>query len=376
MQEGDVVFVYLSESDCREIKLQHGSSFDCKFGHFPHSSSFIGKPFGTKILALNGRGFVYCLRFSSNLYSSSAILHRTQIVFPTDISLVTQLLELRPGSIVIESGTGSGSMSSAIASAIAPTGKLHTYEFHQERARMATSDFEMHGFSHIITVRHRDAIHQGFRDDDSDDDPSMPSLGSVDAVFLDLPAPWQCIENGHVDGLMKPNGMFCSFSPCIEQVQRTSSALRKTRKFMDIRTVECLVRPFYVMWNDKSLLPPFQIPTISPDSGISTSSASSSSNTNHELATEKANDDQEPEISDEKHEEFEGDEPGEKRKRTGVDQPKAPESKKSRTTESKPMQPMQPKQHQQFEYRPSLLPQQPEMRGHTAFLTFARKAAI
>lgn len=44
--------------------------------------------------------------------------HRTEILYNTDIGLILLMLELRPGSIVLESGTGSGSLSTHIINAI------------------------------------------------------------------------------------------------------------------------------------------------------------------------------------------------------------------------------------------------------------------
>lgn len=43
---------------------------------------------------------------------------------------------------------------------------------------------------------------------------------------------------------MKPDGVLCSFSPCIEQVQRSCEALKS--HFTDVRTFEVLLRTYDV----------------------------------------------------------------------------------------------------------------------------------
>jgi hypothetical protein len=44
-------------------------------------------------------------------FCKKLFLSRTQILYGTDIALILLELELRPGSVCIESGTGSGSLS-------------------------------------------------------------------------------------------------------------------------------------------------------------------------------------------------------------------------------------------------------------------------
>nr|GMD37525.1 tRNA (adenine(58)-N(1))-methyltransferase catalytic subunit TRMT61A [Ipomoea batatas] len=66
--------------------------------------------------------------------------------------------------------------------------------------------------------------------------------GRADFVFLDLPQPWLAIPS--VGKMLKEDGVMCSFSPCIEQVQQSCEALRFC--FTDIRTFEILLRTYEV----------------------------------------------------------------------------------------------------------------------------------
>ena len=88
----------------------------------------VGKKFGTRI-GLSG-GYAYALYPTPQLWTK-CLPHRTQILYATDISMIMTQLELKPGSVVIESGTGSGSLSHSIARTIAPNGRLRTFDFHK-----------------------------------------------------------------------------------------------------------------------------------------------------------------------------------------------------------------------------------------------------
>lgn len=75
-------------------------------------------------------------------------------------------------------------------------------------------DFEKTGVSSLVTVGVRDIQGEGFPNEYS---------GQADAVFLDLPQPWLAIPSA--GKMLKPDGILCSFSPCIEQVQRSCETL-------------------------------------------------------------------------------------------------------------------------------------------------------
>lgn len=94
------------------------------------------------------------------------------------------------------------------------------------------------GVSHLINVTCRDVCGKF--------DPAAGGFLGVgqheaDAVFLDLPEPWLAVK--HAQFVLKPGRTVCSYSPCIEQVSQTCDQLRKCG-FHSIRMMEVRQRPF------------------------------------------------------------------------------------------------------------------------------------
>lgn len=69
-----------------------------------------------------------------------------------------------------------------------------------------SEEFSRHGFGERVSVTHRDVCEDGFG-----------AEGVADAVFLDLPKPWEALPHA-VTAMKMSGGRICSFSPCIEQV--------------------------------------------------------------------------------------------------------------------------------------------------------------
>lgn len=231
IEYGDTVLLYVGYDNMLPVVIEKGKTHQTKFGAVKHDD-LIGKQFGTRVQC--PRGWIYVLRPTPELWTLS-LPHRTQILYSTDISMVIFQLDLKPGSVVAEAGTGSGSLSHAILRTVAPTGHLHTFEFHKERCEKARQEFHQHGHANCVTVTHRDVCGDGFQ-----------LNHVVDAVFLDLPKPWECITSAK-KAIKKQGGRLCSFSPCIEQVQRTCTEL-SAQNFTDIVTMECLARHFNLQY--------------------------------------------------------------------------------------------------------------------------------
>lgn len=100
IKEGDTVVIYLSFNQLYPIQIKRGLSHHTKYGSVKHVD-LIGKKFGSKIQCTQGT--VYVLQGSPEIWTIS-LPHRTQILYTPNISVITLQLELKPGSIVVESG--------------------------------------------------------------------------------------------------------------------------------------------------------------------------------------------------------------------------------------------------------------------------------
>jgi tRNA (adenine57-N1/adenine58-N1)-methyltransferase len=240
VRAGDCVVLYAGFNNLSWVHLREGGETGHRHGKYFHDD-IIGREYGSAVsprlaqtskrarnrkrVVLGGKqeqeamqvgGTCQVLRLTPELWAE-ALTHRTQITFALDNQMVAAHLHLRPGSVVCESGTGSGGLTAFLARAVAPHGRVHTFEFNAVRHAAATEDFAKLGLSPgIVRTQHADVYAQGF---------GAELAGSADAVFLDLPSPWAAIP--HALRALKPFGRLATFSPCIEQVQRSVELLTR-----------------------------------------------------------------------------------------------------------------------------------------------------
>lgn len=319
IREDDLVVVFESFDNLSFVYAKQGQVFSNRNGDFAHES-FIGKSWGSKIRSTshNGYGFVYLLKPTPELWARS-LIHRTQIIHELDSSMIIHQLWLKPNMVLVESGTGSGALSHAALRTLAPHGHLHTYEFHIERMKSAQQEFINHNLGHLVTVHHKDVCG---KTDSTKGGFDLPQ-SSVDAVVLDLPEPWLAVP--HAAFCIKKGGRIATYSPCVEQSQKTIAALQKSG-FHSIKTMEYRLREHHVD----------QVPLEAPPSDLRAGRLEGATETMERPGTKKV--------------EEEGDD--KKRKRTDEEDGSDGDAKKS--------------SKQMLCARPFA-----SMRGHSAFLTFA-----
>ena len=223
IHEGDNVLLYLDERRTYLIRVKEGIPFHTHKGYL-QLGELIGKEFGTPIKSNVGAEF-YAFKPLVRDYILKT-RRRTQIMYPKDIGLLILLTGIGPGSRVVEAGTGSGALTSALANFVRPNGRVYSYEIREEFLKDAEVNLRRAGLADYVELKLRD-ITEGIDEED------------VDAVVLDLAVPWLVVPHAHRS--LRGSGILASFSPTIEQVMKTVEALRG-HPFAEVETVELLMR--------------------------------------------------------------------------------------------------------------------------------------
>lgn len=205
------------------VKVEKGQTFHTHKG-FIKLDDLIGKEYGSRVLSNLGVEFTALKPLLHDYIFKS--LRKTQITYPKDIALIVMFSGLGPGSRVVEAGTGTGALTTALAHYVKPDGKVYSYEIREEFLKTARKNLKRTGLTEFVELKNKD-VTEGIEETD------------VDAVILDLATPWLVVP--HAYAALKPCGTLVSFSPTIDQVVKTVEALEENG-FVDVNTVECLLR--------------------------------------------------------------------------------------------------------------------------------------
>jgi len=200
-----------------------GGVFHTHRGILNHDD-LIGKPWGSQVFSHQGSPFFLLQPSLVDLLTD--LKRSTQIMYPKDIGFILSNMSVGPGQTVMEAGTGSGSMTVAMAFAVGPQGHVITYERREEFQRLARKNLERLGLDERVEFKLGD-IADGFTERD------------VDGFFLDLPNPWDYVVQ--VRQALKPGGFFCNLVPTLNQVEKLLYALRRER-YAFIEVCELLMR--------------------------------------------------------------------------------------------------------------------------------------
>ncbi|MCI0455345.1 MAG: tRNA (adenine-N1)-methyltransferase [Candidatus Dadabacteria bacterium] len=227
IKSGDFVLLLSSDNKTFLIRVKEGKVFGTHFGEVSLQDA-IGKRYGEVIHSKLGKPFIL---LEPTLEDRMMKVRRlTQIVYPKDAALILIKTGIQSGMRVIECGTGSGSLTLALASAVAPTGRIYAYDRREDFLENAKRNILETGLSDLVEFKLRE-VGEGFDEIE------------VDAVILDLPSPWEGIPSA--SRAIRGGGRIASLSPTYNQVERTVECLSE-EGFVFLETIEVLVREILV----------------------------------------------------------------------------------------------------------------------------------
>jgi len=225
---GDRVLLVDNKKRRHLVTLEAGGQFHTHAGIVAHDD-LIGHADGTTVHTSRGARLV-AVRPTLAEYVLE-MPRGAQVIYPKDLGPILVLADVFPGARVLESGVGSGALTSALLRAIGPTGHVTGYEIRDDFAQRAVRN--VHGFlgdDVPLTVEVRDA-YEGIDEHD------------VDRVVLDLPEPWRVVK--HAVDALRPGGILLAYLPTILQVGRLREELANG-PFGMVETLEVLQRGWHV----------------------------------------------------------------------------------------------------------------------------------
>nr|HID14507.1 tRNA (adenine-N1)-methyltransferase [Anaerolineae bacterium] len=210
------------------VRLEPGSQFHTHRGMLAHDD-LIGSPWGTRLSTHLGYPFLLLRPSTDDLVRD--LKRTTQIVYPKDAGYILMKMRIAPGCRVVEAGTGSGGLTLVLAQAVSPTGRVYSYEARPEMLKLARRNLEQLDLTEFVEFKLRD-VAEGFDERDAD------------ALFLDLPNPWDYLTQAHA--ALVNGGFFGCILPTTNQVSRLIGALEEA-DFGLIEVEELLLRPYKAM---------------------------------------------------------------------------------------------------------------------------------
>ncbi len=225
VKAGDLVQLVSPSHKIYMVHLSPGGQLQTHRGVIKFDD-LVGLPWGSEILSHQGSTFYLLQPSLGDLIRE--MKRTTQIMYPKDIGYIMITMGIGPGQHVIEAGTGSGAMTTALAWLVGPHGQVTSYEFRSEMQNLAQKNLAQLDLSDRVKFKLRD-IADGFDEK------------HVDAIFLDLPNPYDYLQQ--VRDALKLGGYFGAILPTVNQVERLLPALHN-HHFAFVDVCEILLRHY------------------------------------------------------------------------------------------------------------------------------------
>jgi tRNA (adenine57-N1/adenine58-N1)-methyltransferase len=170
-----------------------------------------------------------------------AIERKAQIILPKDGMFVLYYCNIKPGDIIIEAGTGSGSLTILLAHFVGLKGKVISYEKREDHIKVAKRNLTKAHLSDSVEFKKGDVT-------------KRITEKNVDSIILDIPNPWDALNNAYE--AVKQGGHVAVYTPTVNQFEKTQREMEKYG-LGEKRTIETIQREMVV--GERGVRPSFDM---------------------------------------------------------------------------------------------------------------------
>lgn len=205
VEPGGEVLLYVVSGERRRsylFKASRGAVYTT-FAGVVRGDDLVGARWGSKLELQNGVAYV----LPPNRYDLvvHGLRRLTQVIYPKDQGFIVIASGIVPGMTVLEAGVGSGFLTAALAVAVGCEGRVIGYDIRSDAVEAARRNLRRLGLDRCVELRVGD-VRSG-----------VPEK-NLDAVFLDMPDPWEALAA--LRGNVKPGGSAVAFVPTYNQLEK------------------------------------------------------------------------------------------------------------------------------------------------------------
>jgi tRNA (adenine57-N1/adenine58-N1)-methyltransferase catalytic subunit len=201
---GDVALFISTDRKNYVRTLTRGDKLATHLGNIPYDD-LIGLDYGTQVKTHLGNEFYMLQPAFEDLLAHAR--HDTTIIQPKDLGFIALKLNIRAGSRVIEAGTGSGGLTTWLASLVGDSGRIYSYDRRAGNIETAKRNLTRSGVLSRVTFDERD-IGEGF-----------------DQTGVDVTNPYDYLEQARA--ALVGGGHFGALVPTMNQAIDLTGALFK-----------------------------------------------------------------------------------------------------------------------------------------------------
>jgi tRNA (adenine57-N1/adenine58-N1)-methyltransferase len=222
---GDIAMLQADPWKQSIFRLEAGAVIETHKGIVRHDD-LVSSPWGSIIQTHLGSDFLLLQPSLRDILLN--LPRQSQIIFPKDLGYILLRLSIGPGSRVLDAGTGSGALTTALAWFVGDQGHVYSYDHRPDMIKLAQKNLNRMGLENRVTLHMQD-LADGVQETE------------LQAAFLDLPSPEDylaILRKNLVNG-----GIFGAILPTTNQVSSLLPALEE-HGYKSVEVAEILLR-FY-----------------------------------------------------------------------------------------------------------------------------------